>query len=253
MALVILLPGPEDLGAGEVASAVRARGHDVVTLAPARLESLTWEHRLEDGRVATRITLPGGRVIDDRSVGAVLNRVVAPTLIRFARSGGRDRSYAIAEWQALLASWLGSLGDRVVGAIDGQGATPARGSLQWLAWARAAGLRTASPIGVREPSAAAEPTHRSLGRERAVIRHVVVDGRVVVPPRPVADVAEAVCRLAAYAGSDILAARLAVDGSPPTLVDVDLRPPLTGVTADAVADLLYARARRAERAWRAAS
>lgn len=237
MTLVVILPGPADAGAREVASRVAGRGHEVLTLTPAHLETMTWEHRIEGGAVTTRLVpRAGAPVLDDRCVGAVLNRLIGPATTRFVRSAARDRAYAHAEWQALLVSWLHSLGDRVVGPVDGQGTSPEHVWLRWLAWARAAGLRTTAALTAPAPFPG---SWAALPQTRSMTIHVI-GGRVVTtggqPPTAVADAA---CRLAASAGADVLALEVTADAE---FVAVDLHPPLTGEVATAVADLLVQRA-----------
>ena len=90
MALVVILPGPEDFGAGQVVSALRRRGADAAVVPGAILEVSRWEHRVVGGRAETVITLPTGLQLSSASVGAVLNRLPGASVRRFARSSERD-------------------------------------------------------------------------------------------------------------------------------------------------------------------
>lgn len=242
MPLVVILPGSGDLGAGEVARVLTGRGHEVVTLDAARIEAVTWAHRISDGRPSTTLTTPTGRIIEDADIGAVLNRMIAPSPTRFARSSDRDRTYATVEWQALLVGWLAALGGRVVGAVDGQGLVVEHAPLQWLGWARAAGLRTRASRGIPD---VARPALAAVDESAVLERYVVVDGRVVgAPARPIRQVAEGVCRLAAFAGCDVLAVDVTAGRDGGEFVGVDVRPHLAGPVLTAVADLLVDRVRR---------
>ena len=56
---------------------------------------------------------------DSRTTRSVLCRSGSFPMVRFAGSAPADRDYATAEFQALVVSWLRSLGDRVVNDVDG--------------------------------------------------------------------------------------------------------------------------------------
>ncbi|MFE7600067.1 hypothetical protein [Streptomyces sp. NPDC057494] len=123
---LLLLAAPGDGGAAAVARALSARGGhgDVLTLTPADLARARWSHRVNGGGVAsTRITLPTGQVLDDRTIGAVLHRLPGLPFAAGAENGPRakDALYTHSERQALVASWLLSLEPRVIGLISAYG------------------------------------------------------------------------------------------------------------------------------------
>ncbi|MFG2820181.1 hypothetical protein ACGFX4_12205 [Kitasatospora sp. NPDC048365] len=121
---VAVLAGPGDAGAEAVAGALAARlgGDRVHRLTPARLARARWSHRVgPDGRARTRISLPDGTVLDSAEPGAVLHRLTHLPVPGLARAGAKDRDYARTEILALLASWLLSLGGRVLGTVSAYG------------------------------------------------------------------------------------------------------------------------------------
>ncbi|QES10189.1 hypothetical protein DEJ44_34245 [Streptomyces venezuelae] len=123
---ILLLAAPEDGGAAAVARALSGRGGHggVLVLTPAELARARWSHRVtRAGVAATRIALPTGRVLDDRTVGAVLNRLPGTPPATRTADGPRakDAQYAHSERQALVASWLVSLTPRVIGLVDAYG------------------------------------------------------------------------------------------------------------------------------------
>ncbi|MFF0445190.1 hypothetical protein ACFYT4_02020 [Streptomyces sp. NPDC004609] len=124
-AAVVVLAGYGDTGAAAVARAVAARlgGDRVLPVSPGELARARWSHRVgPDGRAATRIVLPGGRVLDDAGTGAVLHRLpyLAPAGLS-RTSSAKDRDYASAELHALVAAWLLGLGPRVLGTVSSYG------------------------------------------------------------------------------------------------------------------------------------
>jgi hypothetical protein len=100
-----------------------------------------WEQRLSGGSTTFRVELPNGRSLDSRIVRGVLNRAVsAPTAAPIV-GHPEDRAYATAESAAFAASWLRSLGPRVVNPPRPNGLVgPFLHTLQWRALARRAGL-----------------------------------------------------------------------------------------------------------------
>ncbi|MDX3570982.1 hypothetical protein [Streptomyces sp. ID05-47C] len=125
-ATILLLAAPGDGGAAAVARALSDRGGHggVLTLMPADLARARWSHRVNGGgEASTRITLPTGQVLNDRSIGAVLHRLPGLPFTGGAANGPRakDALYTHSERQALVASWLLSLAPRVIGLISACG------------------------------------------------------------------------------------------------------------------------------------
>ncbi|MEU7728424.1 hypothetical protein AB0B78_24780 [Streptomyces sp. NPDC040724] len=123
---LLVLAAPGDGGAAAVVRALTARGGHggVLAVTPAELARARWSHRVDGrGEASTRITLPSGRVLDDRSIGSVLHRLPGLPLAAGAdeRARAKDAAYAHCERQALVASWLLSLAPRVIGLITAYG------------------------------------------------------------------------------------------------------------------------------------
>src|SRR5262245_13199831 len=117
MRTVVILAHAADNGAASVADSIaRETGGEAVTLVrPETLSLARWSHRVHSGGGAsTRIELPYGQLLESGNVGAVLNRVRYLPVPRFHRSSAKNREYAAAEMQAVIASWLAGLGGRVV-------------------------------------------------------------------------------------------------------------------------------------------
>jgi hypothetical protein len=246
MALVVILPGPEDFGAGQVVSALRRRGADAAVVPGAILEVSRWEHRVVGGRAETVITLPTGLQLSSASVGAVLNRLPGASVRRFARSSERDLTYAAVESDALLLAWLSGLEGRAVGTpspvVTGEGAGADGIPLKWLVWGRRCGLGGPRSVAVPRGLVAA-----GTGGDAAVERWTVVGHNVIRSGEVVeGEAADRVRALAALAGMDLLEVLLRSGAGRRELVGVSLRPALTGVVADVVADLLVERARGEE-------
>lgn len=245
MGPVLLLPGPDDLGAGEVAIAMRRLGHDVVVLTALALEGATWEHRVDAAGTRTRLTVAGRPPIENADVGAVLNRLGTPSITRFGRSEPRDREYASAEWQALLNSWLEGLGGRVVGRVDGLGSRALHSGLSWWQWAQWCGLDGGGVITIPAPIVEPIVPQRHRGD---LTRFVLVGERVLLWTQgrweeTVGRSAAAVRALGVAGDADLLGVDVCVGPDSISLVGVNPRPPLRGEVARAVAELLDARSR----------
>jgi hypothetical protein len=146
---VIILAHATDHGAGLVAGwLVRELGVTAVRIVrPETLSLAQWSLRIDvRGRAVVRAAWEGTATIEDCRVGAVLNRIHYLPSPRFHRSCAKDRDYAGAEIQAVVSSWLGRYGDRVVPDMRRDGRlTPVLPLQHWAAAAAANGL----PVAVR--------------------------------------------------------------------------------------------------------
>jgi len=243
MSLVVILPGPEDLGAGQVASAIRRGGAEVLVVPGPVLEAAHWEHRVADGQSRTLVRLPDGTVLDDASVGAVLNRLPGASVRRFAHSPERDRSYAAAEWEALVLAWLSAMGERVIGcptpAVISLGPSAPGAELRWLAWGRRCGLLGPRALVAPHPVWLSVPPSSGPIERWTVVGPIVLRAGVAVDEGP----AQALRSLAKIAGVDLLDVTLRSTAAGDELVAVDLRPALTPGIAEALAGLLLSRLR----------
>lgn len=111
----MILAHPLDVGAQAVASMLApVLGHRLKLLRPEWLGQLRWSQRLsEKGISRTLLHWRGGHCLDSREIGLVWNRIRLLPQAAFRSSTAQDRDYAGAELQALVASWLAELGERV--------------------------------------------------------------------------------------------------------------------------------------------
>ena len=205
---------------------------------PETLALARWTHRIDGrGTATTRVAFGNGLTIEDGEIRVVFNRIQHLPAPRFERASAKNRDYARAELQGLVASWLYQLGDRVVHSMRRHPlVSPSLSHQRWTAAAVAAGL----PIAVRSfaasdrsPIRAAVSTSAGRGGDSG---SVLVAGDSVIGshagrfgPR---------CVVAARAlDAAIVEFRFATTAGTDALVDVDLMPALT----DRAAVLLTAR------------
>lgn len=164
--MVLILAHAGDAGAAAVAAQLaRTPGAPRVRLVrPEALTLARWSHRLPaHGAALTRIDGARGAPVADGEVGAVLDRIRRLPAAGFHRATAKDRDYAAAEWQALVASWLAALGDRVVHPVHRHPwVTPLLSTLHWSAAAASAGLPLAH-CACREHARAAAATSGDCG------------------------------------------------------------------------------------------
>jgi hypothetical protein len=169
-ATVLVLAHAADSGAESVAALLRhALGSGRVRIVrPETLSLGSWSHRVTaSGAASTRITMPRGEVIEDQQVAAVFNRIRYLPVPRFQRASPKDRDYAGAEIQALVASWLAAFRDRVVHVVrEHPWVTP---MLPLQHWADAA-ARCGLPIGVRTIGSSARALRLRAGRPSDLAR-----------------------------------------------------------------------------------
>lgn len=169
---LLIVADRDDVAAREVARTVAISGAalDVRLIGTAELSMATWSHRLDSaGRPSTMLRLRDGTTIDSGAqvwVAYLASTVLVP---RFLRAAAVDRDYAVAEFTALLTSWLNGLGDRVLNAPSGSHPSgPAWSSGRWLMEAAAAGL----PVR-RSSYATSARLLPDLGRPGGVLRRPV--------------------------------------------------------------------------------
>ena len=176
MSSIVILAHATDSGAESVAaSLVQRLGPQAVRIVrPETLSLASWSHRVDStGRATTRVTPPGTEPIDDSRVAAVLNRIRYLPVPRFHRAPLKDRDYAGVEVQALVASWLAGLGDRVVHVVrEHPWLTPLLPLQHWAAPAADYGL----PVAVRavssrlrSPAAPPEPSTIAAAADAATV------------------------------------------------------------------------------------
>lgn len=155
--LIIILAHATDAGAASVAQDLRRELGPlrVRVVHPEMLSLAAWSHRVDArGCSSTRVALPGAEPVHSAEIGAVLNRIRYLPVPAFGRAAPKDQEYAGAELQALVASWLAGLGDRVVHVVRRHPwLTPMLPLQHWAAAAARSGL----PVLSRAVSNSARP------------------------------------------------------------------------------------------------
>jgi len=144
---LLILAHALDGGAHAVARLLTpALGERLRLLRPEWLGQAHWSQRLDPRGVArTLLRWHGGQISDGCEIGLVWNRIRLLPQAAFRASTARDRDYAGCELQALVASWLAQLGDRVEPAMRRHcGVTPTLHELRWMAAASRCGLALAT-------------------------------------------------------------------------------------------------------------
>ena len=111
----LILAHALDGGAQAVVDLLAPRlGKRLTVLRPEWLGQAQWSQQLDGrGRARTRICWHGGHSLESSEIGFVWNRIRTLPQASFRASTAQDRDYAGAELQALVASWLAELGERV--------------------------------------------------------------------------------------------------------------------------------------------
>jgi hypothetical protein len=124
---------------------LRARGLHPLELVTAEMLTTTarWEHTVGVDGANFTVTLADGRVIDNRHVNGVVNRLTHVPLQHLA--GAPDFEYAQQEYTALFMSWLKTLPSPVFNGVQSQGLSGAwRHVSEWVWMAAQSGLPTTS-------------------------------------------------------------------------------------------------------------
>jgi hypothetical protein len=151
--VVLVLAHAADTGAASVAASLHSMlredaehsGVEVWTVRPATLSQAVWSHHVDDhGHAETQLVLPGRPAVGSHQVRAVFNRIQHLPVPGFLYGSAQDRDYAAAEFQALMQSWLASLGARVVHSLLKQALlSPQLPLLRWADAAASCGLPVA--------------------------------------------------------------------------------------------------------------
>lgn len=103
--------------------------------------SQSWRHEIASSYEQTIIQLNSGRLLDNKQIGIVFNRLRASPMPHFEYAKKPDKEYAQMEMYALFLSWLYSIPSTVINAACPQGLGARDYSLyKWLALGAQAGL-----------------------------------------------------------------------------------------------------------------
>jgi hypothetical protein len=244
---VIVLAHATDPGAGLVAWWLgREFGADTVRIVrPETLSLAHWSLRVDaHGQANARVAWPRSEPIESSRVGAVLNRIRHLPAPRFLRATAKDREYAGAEFQAVVAGWLAGFGEKVVHVVRNNARlTPALPLLQWAAAAAANGL----PVAARTiaSSGRAFRTAVASSRKSVDLTAAVPAGTVLVAGGQTGGALDSrfgsrCLDTARILGCPLLEFRFAVAGDETVLVDVDPKPSLAEPWAAEMAGRLLA-------------
>jgi hypothetical protein len=252
-AVVLVLAHAADAGAAAVAAwLARESGPQAVRIVrPEALSLSRWSQRVDArGRASTRIVPSRAPPLASAEVGAVLNRIRYLPAPRFHRASGKDQEYAGAELQAVVASWLAELGDRVVHAVRRHPwVTPLLPLQHWARAAAACGLPVAARTLANSPRAYGSRGGRS-DFPNAADDHIagigmIAAGTVVVAGNEVGGALSARYGPSALAAAralefPLLEFRFAIEKNETVLVEVDPLPPLAEPWAAALVGRLLA-------------
>jgi hypothetical protein len=163
-----------------------------------------WSHRVGKSGNAIQVTLPDGRVIADRQIKGVLNRITLIGSDQANRAIPGDREYAVSELNAFYLSWLHCLACGVINRATPQGLCGRwRHPSEWVALAQRAGL----PVDLYRQSDqdAPEDAYRSASAPSGTLTNkaIVFRGRLFGMALP-SSVAIASARMAELAGLDLM-------------------------------------------------
>ncbi len=139
----LMICSAQDASALWACQGLRARRLSPVELVTAEMltANVRWEHTVGINGANINITLADGRVIDNRAVRGVVNRLTHVPLQHL--SGAPDFEYATQEYTALFMSWLKALPRPMFNGADAQGLSGAwRHVSEWVCLAAQAGLPT---------------------------------------------------------------------------------------------------------------
>jgi hypothetical protein len=232
-AIVVLAHAPDSGAASVVAWLARELGPEIVRVVrPEALSRARWSHHIDaHGRASTRLTLPDAEPLVSAEASAVLNRIRYLPMPGFRRASAKDRDYAGAELQAVVASWLASFGDRAIHAVRRHPwVTPMLPLQLWASAAAACGLPVAARTIANSTRVQGADSGVACGDEADLAKGVSA-GTVLVAGSDVGgalvDRYGTPCLAAArLLGFPLMEFRFAVEGHNTRLVWVDPLPPL---------------------------
>ncbi|MFB6840550.1 hypothetical protein [Streptomyces sp. NPDC056361] len=173
----------------------------------------TGDDAADGDRASFELTLPGARGFASDVVHGVLNRLTHAPLDHLRFASPADTSYAAAEWDALVLSWLQCLAPVTVNRPSPLGLSGTlRSPAEWTVLAAAAGLAV-QPLKLTDDTAHVRPTDRPPTRTLLVLGDDVhgVHGDDVHGGEALDGLSPACLRLARSAGADLLGIHLEPD------------------------------------------
>ena len=217
--MALVLCDPNDAIAWWAARGLESRlGPVEVVTSGALANAVRWEHRVGQGSPVAEVILGDGRRVSSREPCGVLNRLTFCPTDRLDAVGGRDRDYAVAEFQALFMSWLQAFPGPMLNRPTSMGLGGHwRHPSAWAVLAGRAGLGMAPYRQSQDDlpeMAATPPAYRTDGRvmppaSRSPVTVTVIGQSVIGPPEVPEDILAACRRLAALSGDELLGVDLA--------------------------------------------
>ena len=210
----LVLCETQDVAAQWAYLGLRARGVEPLELLTSTnlAQAVSWEHRLGNDAVLTRVTLADGRHISSSDVQGALNRLLtAPSaLLPLARPS--EKAYASQELVSFFLSWLYSLPCPVLNRPTPQGLSGQwRHLSEWVLLSARAGL-PASPYVVSADAGTGYPPFRnSLAPPGAPVRTVLVVANQVIGDSIPEAIAEGCRRLGQLSNTALLGISLAAN------------------------------------------
>ncbi len=144
--LDLVLCPEDDLSALWAYHGLKRRGLEDLELVNTEMlaANVHWDHRIESNGATISITLADGRVISEKSIRGVLNRLVSAPSSLLPFVSPDDREYAFIEFTAFFLSWLYALPGPVLNRPSPQGLSGQwRHKSEWAFLAQKSGLPTA--------------------------------------------------------------------------------------------------------------
>lgn len=247
----LIMAHSEDYSARWLAHGLRGKGlAPLVWISASTLgQADTWEHRIGDGQVLTRIRLTDGRAIDSLSVRGIINRIHQVPADHMQRVATSDRSYAFQEMAAFYLSWLAGFDGSVFNPASPNGlGGRIYHSLELFALARASGL--AVPAITLDTRSCVDDGWQAFGLiEKGLLANpqvslIVVKDHLIADPRqgrhPSADLARRCLELSRRMGLPLLGLQFIVPPQGPwVLAAANPLPDLT-IGGQALIDAFFA-------------
>jgi hypothetical protein len=245
----LILCSREDTSALWAYTGLQARGLMPLELVTADMltHNAKWEHRVGTDGAYINITLADGRVIDNRKVHGVLNRLTHVPLQHL--TGAPDFEYASQEYSALFMSWLNALPKPIFNGAAAQGLSGAwRHISEWVWLAAQAGLPTPQYKQTSHDSIdESKELRRLLPAGTPTMMVITVGDRVIASALPPA-VRQGCVELARLSETPLLGIEFAVAPDTRTLVFAGATPvPDLQVGGEAVLDALAVKLYQGER------
>ena len=195
----LMICSAQDASALWAYQGLRARGLNPFELITAEMLTTTarWEHTVGVDGANFNVTLADGRVINNRHVKGVVNRLTHVPLQHLV--GAPDFEYAQQEYTALFMSWVKALPSPIFNGVQSQSLSGAwRHASEWVWMAAQSGLPTASySQSSHDDIDETKQLRRIVPEGTPTVMAITLGNRVFGPTLPphIADACKALARL----------------------------------------------------------